>query len=117
MFFSYPWNNFLHATVEQIVRAILEGQNDDMKVYILTTCKLLDRLADAAKRNQEECSKPKGTGLGYMGHVTLIATHILNAVTISPSIQDILTANEQWGDFVKGPLTAIRERETRSFAG
>jgi serine/threonine-protein phosphatase 6 regulatory subunit 3 len=117
LFFSYPWNNFLHAIVEAIVQGILEGENEELKIALLKDANLLQRIVDASKENEEECAKPKGIRRGYMGHITSISQSLLNIATVTPSIEKLLNEHQEWNNYAKGALTTARERENRSLAG
>jgi len=117
LFFNYPWNNFLHAIVEIIIQSILEGENESLKMTLVVDAKLIQRIVDASKENDEECAKPKGTRKGYMGHLTAISHSLINIATVTPAIEKLLVENPGWEQFVKGELSSIRERENRSLAG
>jgi len=117
LFFSYPWNNFLHAIVEIIIQSILEGENESLKMTLVEDCKLIQRIVDASKDNDDDCAKPKGTRKGYMGHLTAISHALLNIATITPAIDKLLSENPGWEGFVRGELSSIRERENRPLAG
>jgi len=117
LFFSYPWNNFLHAIVEIIIQSILEGENENLKMTLVVDAKLIQRIVDASKENDQECSKPKGTRKGYMGHLTAISHSLINIATVTPAIEKLLTDNPGWEQYVKGELSSVRERENRSLAG
>jgi len=116
LFFQYPWNNFLHSTVEQVIQTILDGENEELKIHLLRDAKLLDRICEASRENDEECAKPKGVRRGYMGHITSISTSIINIATTTPSIERLLTSSESWTAYVKGALASTREKESKSLA-
>jgi hypothetical protein len=40
LFFAHPWNNFLHASVESMIRGALESPNEDLKTHV---CNYRDR--------------------------------------------------------------------------
>jgi len=113
-FFDYPWNNFLHSTIEWMIQGILMRKNDNVKIHLLKDCKLLDKIAEASKINEEECSKPKGVRRGYMGHITSISVGILTAGVHSQLAQKVLTENEEWDKYSKGPLLVTLRREGKS---
>eukprot|EP01116_Phalansterium_solitarium_P018501 TRINITY_DN4912_c0_g1_i2.p1 TRINITY_DN4912_c0_g1~~TRINITY_DN4912_c0_g1_i2.p1 ORF type:complete len:617 (+),score=181.07 TRINITY_DN4912_c0_g1_i2:149-1999(+) len=117
LFFSYHWNNFLHSTVEHMIQFILQGQNEDLKVKLLTDCNLLGRISAASRGNDEDCSKPKGLRRGYMGFLTLISQSIINLGPSNPAVEQILANDEQWQKYVKGALAAVREKESRTLGG
>jgi len=114
LFFAYQWNNFLHSTVDWLIQGILSRENDDMKLHILQDCKLIERITETTKLNDEECSKPKGTRRGYMGHITALSVGILSAASCNPVIEQILE-NEAWNDYFNGPLQLSLQKEGRDF--
>lgn len=117
LFFSYHWNNFLHSTVEHMIQFILQGQNEDLKIKLLTDCQLLARICDASKGNDEDCAKPKGLRRGYMGFVTLISGNIIQVGASNTAVEQLLNADEPWQQYVKDSLAAVREKESRSLGG
>lgn len=114
LFFHYPWNNFLHGVVLQIVQTVLEGENEELKLSLLKDAKLVDFICSAAKANEEECAKPKGVRRGYMGHITAMSTAIIQASTISLQLQNYLDEHQAWNKYVSETLTSTKERENRS---
>jgi len=84
---------------------------------LVVDARLIQRIVDASKENDEECAKPKGTRKGYMGHLTAISHSLINIATVTPAIERLLTENPGWDQFVRGELSSIRERENRSLAG
>jgi hypothetical protein len=117
LFFSYPWNNFLHSIVESIVQGVLESENEELKISLLKDGNLLQRIVDASKQNEEECAKPRGIRRGFMGHITSISQSLLSVATVTPAIEKLLADHAEWNQYTNGALTATRERETRSLGG
>lgn len=117
LFFAYPWNNFLHGTVEGIIQGILEGEHEELKIHLLTDAHLLQRIVEASKENEDVCAKPKGIRRGYMGHITSISQSIINVAANTPSIDKILSEHQAWNDYVKNSLTSTKERESRTLGG
>ncbi|KAG0246779.1 hypothetical protein BGX31_009026 [Mortierella sp. GBA43] len=99
LFFQFPWNNFLHTVVYDMVhqvfhrpmgdigrpdmdgtyippkndQGVTEGWNRRLTVSIFKDGQLTKRITDAQRLCDFECSQPKGVRLGYMGHLTYIA--------------------------------------------
>src|SRR5690606_21574851 len=63
-FFKYTWNNFLHATVEQIVAGVLEGDNAQLQLSLVQQTNLPKLLVEANARNNAELEKPRGVRRG-----------------------------------------------------
>jgi len=114
IFFAYPWNNFLHAIVEQMIQVILDCDNEPLKMTLVKDCKLVDLICEASVVNEEESSRPKGVRRGYMGHITAISSSLLIASANSPSLESYLTAHEDWNKYTRGALQATRERESNT---
>jgi len=117
LFFTYCWNNFLHASVEQIIQTILDGRNDDLKLALLGNAMLLDRIVDANQINISESAKPRNTRLGYMGFLTTISLSIANAASTNTKLEDIVRAHGDWMNYVNTSLTEIRTIETKPLGG
>jgi len=115
LFFAYPWNNFLHSTVEWLVQGILSRENDELKLHLLQECKLIDNICEANRLNEEDCAKPKGTRRGYMGHITSISIGVLSSSSNNQTIEKILSEHEEWTKYLVGPLKAILHKEGRDF--
>jgi len=113
-FFDFPWNNFLHSTVEWMIQGILMRKNDQLKVHLLTDCQLLARICTASKTNEEELAKPKGVRKGNMGHITSVSIGVLTAAGSSQAVEKVLTEHEEWNKFVAGALqsTLVKEGKT-----
>jgi len=117
LFFTYCWNNFLHASVEQIIQTILDGRNDDLKLALLGNAMLLDRIVEANQINISESAKPRNTRLGYMGFLTTISLSIANAASTNTKLEDIVRAHGEWMNYVNTSLTEIRTIETKPLGG
>jgi hypothetical protein len=112
LFFQYPWNNFLHAVVETMIEAILDSENEDMKLQLFTRYRITDRLIEANAINERESVKPKGRQ-GYMGFVTNISVMIDKTAERNPSLNQLLTANQAWKDYLMGPVATILNLQRR----
>lgn len=113
LFFTYMWNNFLHIIVEQTIQGVLDGENSELKKSLLVDCRLLNRIVEAHKENESECSKPKGVRRGYMGHLTTISQFLVQSASVDPTVEKIMSENHDWIDYVQGPLAQTREKESR----
>jgi len=114
IFFAHPWNNFLHATVEQMIQVLLDCENESLKLSLLTESKLIELICEASQLNEEESSKPRGVRRGYMGHITTISLNLINAAANTPSIEKLLNEHEEWNNYKKGALQSTRERESKT---
>ncbi|KAF9578298.1 hypothetical protein BGW38_005981, partial [Lunasporangiospora selenospora] len=99
LFFQFPWNNFLHTVVYDMVHQVFhrpmgdigrpdgngnyippkgnlgihEGWNRRLTISIFKDGQLTKRIADAQRLCDHEFAQPLGVRLGYMGHLTYIA--------------------------------------------
>ena len=103
LFFEFPWNNFLHSAVYDLVHQILTGNvesgvNRELAIALFHDARLMHRIVDGQKRSDAKVcvlsfispntrrsnayrrSKPNGVRLGYMGHLTLISEDVLTTL-------------------------------------
>ncbi|XP_019865401.1 serine/threonine-protein phosphatase 6 regulatory subunit 3 isoform X2 [Aethina tumida] len=86
LFFKYPWNNFLHTQVENCLISALktyvnDGNDENSNAlckHLLIDCKLIERILDAWKENEELQSQEKGVRRGYMGHLISILNKLVD---------------------------------------
>ncbi|KAJ1975144.1 sporulation-induced protein, partial [Dimargaris xerosporica] len=118
LFFEFPWNNFLHSVVFDMLHQILNlplglGCNRSLVLSIFRDAKLTFRIAAAHRLNHAECEKPKGVRFGYMGHLTGIAEEVVRLFErVSSPLLDQLQEfmnNEEWQEYV----AALREAKER----
>lgn len=112
-FFEHPWNNFLHATVEQMIQVLLDSDNEDLKLKLVSDCKLVDLICEASRLSEEDAAKPKGVRRGYMGHITNISSSLLNTSVNTPAVEKYLSAHEEWNKYCKGSFQQTRDKETK----
>jgi len=119
LFFQYPWNNFLHQTVLELIQSILEGSSNELRVELFKPeTKLLDQILEANLKNEEVVSKPKGHRLGFMGHITVISQGIVKAGEKYPeTIGSLLEKHEKWQQYANFVLTEILKTESRPLGG
>ncbi|RCH81858.1 hypothetical protein CU098_000819, partial [Rhizopus stolonifer] len=82
LFFAFPWNNFLHYAVYDTLHQVFNGPMDNqhnlrLAISVFEQARLTDKIIEAQDKNDKACAQPKGTRLGYMGHLTLIADEIM----------------------------------------
>jgi serine/threonine-protein phosphatase 6 regulatory subunit 3 len=59
LFFEFPWNNFLHSVVYDLVHQILNGKvesevNRDLIIALFRDARLMHRIVNGQKVNDEE---------------------------------------------------------------
>ena len=144
LFFEFPWNNFLHSVVYDLVHQILTGRvdrtlNRELTIALFRDAQLMHRIVDGQKRNDLEkyvfprihmqncvtyyvsSSKPKGVRLGYMGHLTLISEDVISALEHYP--RDLRLSIAQfapqpaWDEYVTGRYDETKKKDTSLLGG
>jgi hypothetical protein len=128
LFFRFPWNNFLHNVVYDLVQQIFNGKLDpgpsrDLCLSIFCEGEgLVNRVLDTIEDNKRITSIPPGIRLGHMGHITLISEEIVKLFYNSP--KDILArippsmySRDRWEAYVDGLLRETRERDLQPLGG
>ncbi|PWN34366.1 SAPS-domain-containing protein [Meira miltonrushii] len=125
LFFEFPWNNFLHNVVYDILQQFFNGRMDvglnrKLTLAVFEQAKLTEKIVEGEKRNQESLKSPRKIRLGYMGHMHLIAEETVKLLERYP--QEIAHYIEpyispEWTNFVEHPLKENREKEAAPLAG
>ncbi|XP_056633810.1 serine/threonine-protein phosphatase 6 regulatory subunit 3 isoform X1 [Diorhabda sublineata] len=85
LFFKYQWNNFLHTQVENCLMGALKIHSSDdndetsnaLSKHLLSKCRVIERIINAWKENDEQQSQLHGIRKGYMGHLISIMNKIV----------------------------------------
>ncbi|KAG6915049.1 hypothetical protein DXG01_013715 [Tephrocybe rancida] len=126
LFFEFPWNNFLHSAVYDVVHQILNapvdsGFNRELAISLFRDARLMDRIVDGQKRNDAEAPKYNGARLGYMGHLTLMSEDVLMALdNFPPELRLILITyapSPGWDDYVVGRYKETKRKDMRPLGG
>ncbi|KAJ9635086.1 sporulation-induced protein [Coniosporium tulheliwenetii] len=125
-FFRFPWNNFLHNVVYDVVQQVFNGQMDrgfnrNLAVDLFETGRITERVIEgqqASDKSQAETSMR----LGYMGHLTLIAEEVVKFTERHPPellSQIVLekVMSRRWIDYVEHTLAETRERDNAILGG
>ncbi|KAK5113848.1 hypothetical protein LTR62_003232 [Meristemomyces frigidus] len=145
-FFRFPWNNFLHNVVYDVVQQVFNGtlergynralafdlfrtiaehpenpelaaKSDGLVSKKDITARILDGQAES-----DRSAKERGMRLGYMGHLTLIAEEVCKfgnrhpPETLDESIHEKVRAPE-WMAYVEGTLAETREKDNAVLGG
>ncbi|KAK8092185.1 Sit4 phosphatase-associated protein [Apiospora kogelbergensis] len=125
-FFKYPWNNFLHNVVYDIVQQVFNGPMD--RGYNPTLAISLFEAADVTNaiiRGQvasENSQAQNKTRMGYMGHLTLIAEEVVKFTERNPPelLSELIldrVMSQDWINYVEGALAETRERDNAILGG
>ncbi|KAG0485284.1 hypothetical protein HPP92_009363 [Vanilla planifolia] len=113
MFFEYPYNNFLHHQVENIVSSCLESKKTLLIEHLLHECDIVGKLLGAERQPTVSADWDKPTisaqgrsppWIGNIGHLTSIANKLVQAANTSRLIQTHLQENTEWVDWHVGVL-------------
>ncbi|CCJ28932.1 unnamed protein product, partial [Pneumocystis jirovecii] len=127
MFFMFPWNNFLHNVVYDLIQQIFNGPmdkgcNSALVIDIFSRGQICEKIVQAQKESDNVTSKSSGVRLGYMGHLTLIAEEVIKFAerypphTVSPIIVEKISSTE-WIDYVEHSLAETRARNNAILGG
>ncbi|KAF8867842.1 SIT4 phosphatase-associated protein-domain-containing protein [Mucidula mucida] len=126
LFFEYPWNNFLHSAVYDIIHQILTGNlesgyNRELAVSLFRDARLMYRIVEGQKHNDVENAKPKGVRLGYMGHLHMISEDVLIALESFPPEARLLiiqyAPDPDWDEYVTGRYLETKKRDSMLLGG
>ncbi|KAL9601951.1 MAG: hypothetical protein Q9219_002175 [cf. Caloplaca sp. 3 TL-2023] len=125
-FFRFPWNNFLHNVVYDVVQQVFngpmdKGYNRSLAIDLFQHGRITERIIEGQQRSDEAQAK-NNMRLGYMGHLTLIAEEVVKFSDrhpnelLSQAVLDKVTSS-QWTDYVENTLSATRERDNAILGG
>jgi SIT4-associating protein SAP185/190 len=125
-FFRFPWNNFLHNVVYDVVQQVFNGQMDRgynrcLAIDLFETGRITERIIEGQEAS-DKAQKETFMRLGYMGHLTLIAEEVLKFTerhteeTLSRLVVDKVHS-EDWIDYVENILSETRERDNAILGG
>ncbi|KAJ5923549.1 hypothetical protein N7454_008794 [Penicillium verhagenii] len=125
-FFRFPWNNFLHNVVYDVIQQVFNGPmergyNRALAVNVFEIGQITSAIIEGQKRS-DEAQKTKQIRLGYMGHLTLVAEEVVKfserhpPELLSRSVMDSVL-NPDWIDYVEQTLSETRERDNAILGG
>ncbi|CAM1500422.1 Fc.00g095840.m01.CDS01 [Cosmosporella sp. VM-42] len=125
-FFAYPWNNFLHNVVYDIVQQVFNGPmdrgyNPTLAVSLFEAADVTSAIISGQQASDESQAKTK-TRMGYMGHLTLIAEEVVKFTErhppelLSETVLDKVMSQD-WINYVEGALAETRERDNAILGG
>ena len=122
---SFPWNNFLHNVVYDIIQQLFNCDidvaiNRKLIISVFKDAHLVESILEGVRRNRVSSDDVRHIRLGYMGHLNLIAEEIVRLMERYPMeignlVQDHFT--ESWDVFIKEELSESRAKESMPLAG
>lgn len=127
MFFDFPWNNFLHNVVFDIVQQVLNGLmdigfNKFLAIDIFHSGDITHKITEGQSLCTDYEVENGGLRLGYMGHLTLLAEEVVKfnqlypVTTVSPLIDEKFE-DEVWEDYVSNVLYDTRKKYNAILGG
>ncbi|KAK3376504.1 SIT4 phosphatase-associated protein-domain-containing protein [Lasiosphaeria ovina] len=125
-FFSYPWNNFLHNVVYDIVQQVFNGPmdrgyNPTLAISLFEAADITNQIISGQLASEKSQAENK-TRMGYMGHLTLIAEEVVKFTErhppelLSETVLEKVMAQD-WINYVEGALAETRERDNAILGG
>ncbi|KAI9752994.1 MAG: hypothetical protein M4579_005379 [Chaenotheca gracillima] len=125
-FFRFPWNNFLHNVVYDVVQQVFNGPMDrgynrSLAIDLFETGRITERIVEG-QRKSDKSQAETNMRLGYMGHLTLIAEEVVKFTERNPpellsqSVMDKVMHND-WVHYVEKTLAETRERDNAILGG
>ncbi|KZF24954.1 SAPS-domain-containing protein [Xylona heveae TC161] len=125
-FFRFPWNNFLHNVVYDVVQQVFNGpmnrgRNRNLAFDLFDTGRITEKIVEGQRRS-DKAQAETSIRLGYMGHLTLIAEEVVKFTErhppemLSQSVLDKVM-HQDWITYVEQTLAETRERDNAILGG
>lgn len=134
-FFRFPWNNFLHNVVYDVVQQVFNGTlergynrtialdlfADSGCTDLVNTGGITKRILDGQAAS-EKSQKERGMRLGYMGHLTLISEEVCKfadrnaSELLGDQVMQRVT-HDDWIRYVESTLAETREKDNAVLGG
>ncbi|KAI0399996.1 SAPS-domain-containing protein [Xylaria palmicola] len=125
-FFRYPWNNFLHNVVYDIVQQVFNGLmergfNRTLAISLFEAADITNAIINGQSSSEKSQAQSR-TRMGFMGHLTLIAEEVVKFTERNPpELLSQLVADrvmsQDWINYVEGALAETRERDNAILGG
>ncbi|KAI0426356.1 SAPS-domain-containing protein [Xylaria sp. FL1042] len=125
-FFRYPWNNFLHNVVYDIVQQVFNGPmdrgfNPTLAISLFEAADITNAIINGQTSSEKSQAQSK-TRMGFMGHLTLIAEEVVKFTERNPPelLSDLVldrVMSQDWINYVEGALAETRERDNAILGG
>ncbi|KAF3083346.1 hypothetical protein TWF594_003438 [Orbilia oligospora] len=125
-FFRFPWNNFLHNVVYDVVQQVFNGPMDrgfnrHLANDLFIQGSITERIVEGQKAS-DKAQAESNMRLGYMGHLTLIAEEVVKfaerqpGAALAPAVHEKLH-DAAWVFYMEHTLTETRERDNAILGG
>ncbi|KAI1823953.1 SIT4 phosphatase-associated protein-domain-containing protein [Xylaria intraflava] len=125
-FFRYPWNNFLHNVVYDIVQQVFNGPmdrgfNPTLAISLFEAADITNAIINGQLSSEKSQAESK-TRMGFMGHLTLIAEEVVKFTERNPPelLSELVmdrVMSQDWVNYVEGALAETRERDNAVLGG
>ncbi|KAI1750372.1 SAPS-domain-containing protein [Xylaria castorea] len=125
-FFRYPWNNFLHNVVYDIVQQVFNGPmdrgfNPTLAISLFEAADVTNAIINGQMASEKSQAQSR-TRMGFMGHLTLIAEEVVKFTERNPPelLSDLVldrVMSQDWINYVEGALAETRERDNAILGG
>ncbi|KAI1112933.1 SAPS-domain-containing protein [Nemania sp. NC0429] len=125
-FFRYPWNNFLHNVVYDIIQQVFNGPmdrgfNPTLAMSLFEAADITNSIINGQMASEKSQAESK-TRMGFMGHLTLIAEEVVKFTERNPPelLSDLVVdrvMSQDWINYVEGALAETRERDNAILGG
>ncbi|CAN6683762.1 unnamed protein product [Malus baccata var. baccata] len=114
LFFKYPYNNFVHHHIENIIVSCLESKNIPLVEHLLRECDLVGKILQAEKNFTLAADGDKPTvpaegrsppRIGNIGHLTRISNKLIQLGNNNSEIQTLLQENIEWAEWQASVLS------------
>ncbi|KAK9470843.1 SIT4 phosphatase-associated protein-domain-containing protein [Dipodascopsis tothii] len=127
LFFRFPWNNFLHNVVFDIIQQIYnglmsKGYNRFLAIELFRTDNITEKIVAGTEANEEHEARTR-MRLGYMGHLTLISEEIVKFLnrfppeSMHPGVAEKTVKSAAWNHYVDETLVQIRMQDNSILGG
>mmetsp|Transcript_18759 Transcript_18759/g.47700 ORF Transcript_18759/g.47700 Transcript_18759/m.47700 type:complete len:633 (-) Transcript_18759:269-2167(-) len=117
LFFEYPWNNFLHSSVEQIFRSVYEESNQGLMIEAFKECRIGPLFREAGKKSSLPSDHGRAIHKGYVGHLMNIACAIQSAAAKHTGLRTALDADNDWKVFSENFYAETMAVQSRQLGG
>ncbi|KAI9295564.1 SAPS-domain-containing protein [Neoconidiobolus thromboides FSU 785] len=126
LFQSYPWNNFVHVVVFDIIHQVLNLPTDHITNLSLISslfinAKITERILNIQNSNDNTTSNSSGIRLGYMGYLTFIAEETVKLIDragfeLGERVQKF-AHSPSWQEYVYQALSETKKRDMEPLDG